>query len=168
MQQEDKFKKTEGRLYRYFENISKISVLEKEIVELDKRYDNVENILKNSNFDFDISIGSPGFEERVQTSCSGESAIEKQILNQAERLLKEQRLIRKKQFKNKIQINELERNNIKLRVAIAMLEEEDKKFIYYKYHKKIPIEGIAEELNLSIRTTYRLRKQIIEEVMKLL
>lgn len=168
MSKDDKFGKTEGRLYRYFENISRISALEEEIVELDKRYDNVENILKNSNFDFDISIGSPGFEERVQTSCSGESAIEKQILNQAERLLKEQRLIRKKQFKNKIQINELERNNIKLRVAIAMLEEEDKKFIYYKYHKKMSIEGIAEELNLSIRTTYRLRKQIIEEVMKLI
>lgn len=168
MKQEEKFKKTEGRVYRYFENISKISVLEKEIVELDKRYDNVEDILKNSNFDFDISIGSPGFEERVQTSCSGESAIEKQILNQAERLLKEQKLIRKKQFKNKIQINELERNNIKLRVAIAMLQEDDKKFIYYKYHKKMPIEGIAEALNLSIRTTYRLRKQIIEEVIKLI
>ena len=97
-------------------------MLEKEIEELDKRYDNVDNILKNSSFDFDISLGSPGFEERVQTSCSGESSIEKQILNQAERLIKEQKLIRKKQFKNKIQINELERNNIKLRVAIAMLE----------------------------------------------
>lgn len=168
LSKDDKFGKTEGRLYRYFENISKISALEKEIVELDKRYDNVEDILKNSKFDFDISIGSPGFEERVQTSCSGESAIEKQILNQAERLLKEQRLIRKKQLKNKIQINELERNNIKIRVAIAMLEDEDKKFIFYKYNKKLSIEAISEEFNLSIRTTYRLRKQIIEEIIKLL
>lgn len=164
----DEFGKTEGRLYRYFENISKISMLEKEIEELDKRYDNVDNILKNSSFDFDISLGSPGFEERVQTSCSGESSIEKQILNQAERLIKEQKLIRKKQFKNKIQINELERNNIKIRVAIAMLEEEDKKFIFYKYNKKLSIEAIAEQFNISIRTTYRLRKQIIEEIMKLL
>lgn len=163
----DEFGKTEGRLYRYFENISKISMLEKEIEELDKRYDNVDNILKNSSFYFDISLGSPGFEERVQTSCSGESAIEKQILNQAERLIKEQKLIRKKQFKNKIQINELERNNIKLRVAIAMLEEDEKKLIYFKYHKKLTIEAIAEEINLSIRTTYRLRKQIIEKIMKL-
>ena len=95
----DEFGKTEGRLYRYFENISKISMLEKEIEELDKRYENVDDILKNSSFDFDISLGSPGFEERVQTSCSGESAIEKQILNQAERLIKEQKIIRKKQFK---------------------------------------------------------------------
>ncbi|MDU4882978.1 hypothetical protein [uncultured Clostridium sp.] len=164
----DLIRKTEGRLYRYFENISKIFALEKEIVELDKRYDNVEDILKNSNFDFDISIVSLGFEERVQTSFSGESAIEKQILNQAERLLKEQRLIRKKQLKNKIQINELERNNIKLRVAIAMLEEEDKKFIFYKYNKKLSVEAISEEFNLSIRTTYRLRKRIIKEIMKLI
>ena len=41
----DEFGKTEGRLYRYFENISKISMLEKEIEELDKRYDNVDNKL---------------------------------------------------------------------------------------------------------------------------
>ena len=164
----DEFGKTEGRLYRYFENISKISMLEKEIEELDKRYDNVDNILKNSSFDFDISLGSPGFEERVQTSCSGESAIEKQILNQAERLIKEQRIIRKTQFKNQVRVNELERNNIKMRVAIAMLEEEDKKFIFYKYNKKLSIDAISEEFNLSIRTTYRLRKQIIEKIMKLL
>lgn len=163
----DKFGKTEGRLYRYFENIKRIASLNEQNVELDKRYDHVDEILRTSNFNFDISIGSIGFEERVQTSCSGESAIEKQILNQAERLIKEQKLIRKKQFKNKIQINELERNNIKLRVAIAMLEEDEKKLIYFKYHKKLTIEAIAEEINLSIRTTYRLRKQIIEKIMKL-
>ena len=161
------FSKTEGRLYRYFENISKIAVLENEVVELDKRCENLENILKNSNFNFDISLGSPGFEERVQTSCTGESAIEKQILNQAERLIKEQKLIRKKQIKNKILVNELERNNIKTRVAIAMLEDDEKKFIYFKYYKKLSIETISEQLNLSIRTTYRLRKQIIEKIMKL-
>lgn len=164
----DEFGKTEGRLYRYFENISKISMLEKEIEELDKRYDNVDNILKNSSFDFDISLGSPGFEERVQTSCSGESAIEKQILNQAERLIKEQRIIRKTQFKNQVRVNELERNNIKMRVAIAMLEEEDKKFIFYKYNKKLSMDCIAVNLSVSRRTAYTLRKQIIEKIMKLL
>lgn len=143
-------------------------MLEKEIEELDKRYDNVDNILKNSSFDFDISLGSPGFEERVQTSCSGESAIEKQILNQAERLIKEQRIIRKTQFKNQVRVNELERNNIKMRVAIAMLEEEDKKFIFYKYNKKLSMDCIAVNLSVSRRTAYTLRKQIIEKIMKLL
>ena len=164
----DEFGKTEGRLYRYFENIRKIAALKEQNIELENRYESAEKDLRTSNFNFDISLGSIGFEERVQTSCSGESAIEKQILNQAERLIKEQKLIRKKQFKNKIQINELERNNIKLRVAIAMLEEDEKKLIYFKYHKKLTIEAIAEEINLSIRTTYRLRKQIIEKIMKLL
>ena len=90
------------------------------------------------------------------------------MFQQAERLIKEQKIIRKNQFRNQVEINELERNNIKIRVAVSMLDEEQKKFIYFKYNKKMPIEGIAEELNLSIRTTYRLRKQIIEEVMKLL
>lgn len=164
----DKFGKTEGRLYRYFENIKRIASLNEQNVELDKRYDHVDEILRTSNFNFDISIGSIGFEERVQTSCTGESVVEKQMFQQAESLIKEQRIIRKTQFKNQVRVNELERNNIKMRVAIAMLEEEDKKFIFYKYNKKLSIDAISEEFNLSIRTTYRLRKQIIEKIMKLL
>lgn len=164
----DKFGKTEGRLYRYFENIKRIASLNEQNVELEKRYDHVDEILRTSNFNFDISIGSIGFEERVQTSCTGESVVEKQMFQQAESLIKEQRIIRKTQFKNLTRINELERNNIKMRVTIAMLEEEDKRFIFYKYNKKLSIEAISEEFNLSIRTTYRLRKQIIEKIMKLL
>lgn len=164
----DNFGKTEGRLYRYFENIRKIAALKEQNIELENRYESAEKDLRTSNFNFDVSIGSIGFEERVQTSCSGESSVERQMFQQAERLIKEQKIIRKNQFRNQVEINELERNNIKIRVAVSMLDEEQKKFIYFKYNKKMPIEGIAEELNLSIRTTYRLRKQIIEEVMKLI
>ena len=163
----DEFGKTEGRLYRYFENIRKIAALKEENIELDSRYESIEKVLRTSNFNFDVSIGSPGFEERVQTSCRGESAVERQMFKQAERLIKEQKIIRKNQFRNTAQINELERNNIKVKVAIGMLEEEANKFVYFKYNKKLSMDSIAEEINLSIRTTYRLRKQIIEKIMKL-
>ena len=163
----DEFGKTEGRLYRYFENIRKIAALKEQNIELENRYESVEKDLRTSNFNFDVSIGSPGFEERVQTSCRGESAVERQMFKQAERLIKEQKIIRKNQFRNTAQINELERNNIKVKVAIGMLEEEANKFVYFKYNKKLSMDSIAEEINLSIRTTYRLRKQIIEKIMKL-
>ena len=55
-----------------------------------------------------------------------------------------------------------------MRVAIAMLEEEDKKFIFYKYNKKLSMDCIAVNLSVSRRTAYTLRKQIIEKIMKLL
>ena len=164
----DKFGKTEGRLYRYFENIRKIAALKEQNIELENRYESAEKDLRTSNFNFDVSIGSPGFEERVQTSCSGESTVEKQMFQQAERLIKEQKIIRKKQFRNTTQINELERNNIKVRVAIGMLEEEAKKLIYFKYNKKLSMDSIAEELNISRRKAYTFRKDIIQEIIKLL
>ena len=145
----DKFGKTEGRLYRYFENIRKIAALKEQNIELENRYESAEKDLRTSNFNFDVSIGSPGFEERVQTSCIGESAVERQMFKQAERLIKEQKIIRKNQFRNTALINELERNNIKVRVAIGMLEEEAKKFVYFKYNKKLSMDSIAEELNIS-------------------
>lgn len=165
--QEDKFKKMESRLYNYFENIRAISRLKVEILELEELYKKYENDLKNNNFDFDISLGSPAFEERVQTSCIVESAVEKQMLSKVDILLKEQRLIRKKQFKKNIKINELERNNINLRVAISMLEREEKKLIYFKYNKKFSIRAISEQLNCSVGTAHRLRKLVIDKLMKL-
>ena len=164
----DKFGKTEGRLYRYFENIRKIAALKEQNIELENRYESAEKDLRTSNFNFAVSIGSPGFEERVQTSCRGESAVERQMFKQAERLIKEQKIIRKNQFRNTAQINELERNNIKVRVAIGMLEEEAKKFVYFKYNKKLSMDSIAEELNISRRKAYTFRKEIIQEIIKLL
>ena len=68
----DNFGKTEGRLYRYFENIRKIAALKEQNIELENRYESAEKDLRTSNFNFDVSIGAIGFEERVQTSCSGE------------------------------------------------------------------------------------------------
>ncbi|WP_300902274.1 hypothetical protein [uncultured Clostridium sp.] len=165
--QDDKFKKMESRLYNYFENIKAISKLKGEILELDKAYEETENTLKNNKFDFDISLGSPAFEERVQTSCSGESAVEKQMLLKVNTLLKEQKLIRKKQFKKNAKIREIERNNINLRVAISMLEREEKKLIYFKYNEKFSIRAISDQLNCSVRTAHRLRKLVIDKLIKL-
>ena len=62
----DKFGKTEGRLYRYFENIKRIASLNEQNVELDKRYDHVDEILRTSNFNFDISIGSIGLRKEYK------------------------------------------------------------------------------------------------------
>ena len=42
----DKFGKTEGRLYRYFENIRKIAALKEENIELEDRYESIEKVLK--------------------------------------------------------------------------------------------------------------------------
>lgn len=165
--QEDKFKKMESRLYNYFENIRAISRLKVEILELEELYKKYENDLKNNNFDFEISLGSPAFEERVQTSCSLESVVEKQMLSKVDILLKEQRLIRKKQFKKNIKISELERNNINLRVAISMLEREEKKLIYFKYNKKFSIRAISDQLNCSVGTAHKLRKLVIDKLVKL-
>lgn len=165
---EDKFKKTEGRIYRYFENIRTINLLKAENEELDKEYSSIETILKNNDFDFDISIGSPGFEERVQTSTTGESAVEKSILKQAEYLEKLQKNIRKAQVKNKVKILDLEKNNIKMRVVLAMLDEEQKTLVYKKYYQKLSIERIADELKVSRRKCFTMRKDIVEEIIKLL
>ena len=50
----------------------------------------------------------------------------------------------------------------------ATSEEEAKKFIYFKYNKKLSMDCIAEKLNVSRRKAYTFRKDIIQEIIKLL
>ena len=50
----------------------------------------------------------------------------------------------------------------------ATSEEEAKKFVYFKYNKKLSMDSIAEELNISRRKAYTFRKDIIQEIIKLL
>ncbi len=45
-----------------------------------------------------------------------------------------------------------------------MLNEEDKEFIWLKYKKKLGIEQISDQLNMSRATGYKKREKIIKDI----
>ncbi|SCJ52675.1 Uncharacterised protein [uncultured Clostridium sp.] len=165
---DEQFKKTEKLLYRYFEDEKKVEILKRELELLREQYNSIEKILRTNNFNLlsAADLGSPGFEERVQTSSTGKGVAEKEMLNHVEYLLNTQKTIIKKEFKAKEKIRNIEINNIRLRCNIEMLCEEHKMFIELKYKEKKRMEDIYLLINRSRSNTFELRVKIVEDIAR--
>lgn len=158
------FKKIEKMLYRYYETEKDIKVLNKEKDLLSNQYELLENKLKNTQYTLQEQSSSIGFEERVQSSSDGTSYAERELINQITSDEKEQNRIRKRLYKIDRKIREIERNNIKLKINITMLNSEYQKFLELKYKDKMPMEKLYIEISRSRKSTFNLRREIIDEV----
>lgn len=158
------FKKIEKMLYRYYETEKDIKVLNKEKDLLSNQYELLENKLKNTQYSLQEQSSSIGFEERVQSSSDGTSYAERELINQITSDEKEQNRIRKRLYKIDRKIREIERNNIKLKINITMLNSEYQKFLELKYKDKMPMEKLYIEINRSRKSAFNLRREIIDEV----
>lgn len=158
------FKKIEKMLYRYYETEKDIKVLNKEKDLLSSQYELLDNKLKKTQYSLQEQSSSIGFEERVQSSTDGTSYAERELINQITNDEKEQNRIKKRLYKIDRQIREIERNNIKLKVNITMLNSEYQKFLELKYKDKMPMEKLYIEINRSRKSAFNLRREIIDEV----
>lgn len=158
------FKKIEKMLYRYYETEKDIKVLNKEKDLLSNQYELLENKLKKTQYSLQEQSSSIGFEERVQSSSDGTSYAEHELINQITSDEKEQNRIRKRLYKIDRKIREIERNNIKLKINITMLNSEYQRFLELKYKDKMPMEKLYIEINRSRKSAFNLRREIIDEV----
>lgn len=168
--QEQLLKKTENQLYRYFEYKRKIRQSERRVEDLDEQIRNIDNQMRNVHkyIHLDTMPPSVGCGERVQTSISGTSYMEKQMEQEVTKLEKRkiQKIRSKIKTENKIAdmtsyIRSMDNN-------IEYLSEEDKRFIEYFYGAKKKIPFIAMQLNLSIPTAYRKRDDLVRNIADLM
>ena len=87
---EIKFIEMEEKLRNYFNKDKKISVLNKKLEVLRNQIDVIEYKLKNVAVDLPEESRAMTYEERVQTSPTGESYAERTLLRITDKLLKEQ------------------------------------------------------------------------------
>ena len=109
-----------------------------------------------------------GCGERVQTSISGTSYMEKQMEQEITKL--ERRKIEKIKSKIKTE-NKIADMQSFIRIMdtnIENLSEEDKRFIEYFYGAKKKIPFIAMKLNLAQATCYRRREEIVINIADLM
>ena len=158
------FKNIELKLYRYYENLRAIDELKKHNVYLSKKNDEIEKILKTNDFKYDVTFGSLTYEDKVQTSSSGESVIEKQIMWQAEKYLRCQEDIVYKILENDLSIRKKEIEIIKIGVVLTALDKEERKFVEMRYKDKLLIEDIAYKLNMSDRNIFYIKKRLMEKL----
>ena len=158
------FRKTEGKLYRYYESKKKIYSIKEDIAGLEREIKTIEYDIRHSNVTIDYYQNGIGIQERVQSSSTGTSYAENEMCKQIERLEKEHVEKTKKLLKNKAKIRELERYIDYMDRNIRMLQEEDKRFLELKYGDKKNILQISMRLNIAQATAYRKREELVEVI----
>ncbi|MGG7195146.1 transcriptional regulator [Clostridium butyricum] len=164
--EENLFKKTESQLYRYYEYKSKIQKFRRKVDDLEDQIISLDNQMRNVHkyISLDTMPPSAGCGERVQSSISGTSYMEKQMEQEVTKL--EKRKIEKIKTKIKTEAKIMEMNSF-IRIMdsnIENLSEEDKRFIEYFYGAKKKIPFIAMQLNLSVPTCYRHREELVKNI----
>ena len=167
------FKKTEGWLYGYFRDLQEIENLEQECEELKAQEESIEWDIKHCNVSVipDTHM-SPSFDERVQTSPTGESVAEKGIIREIEKLEDELEYVERKIRGNRARIRELNRKTAKLKKVLTVppLSQESMDFIIYKYKASVDgrcksVDWIANEMYGGVRSTaYRKREEIVGNI----
>lgn len=160
------FRKTEGHLYRYYETLKRIKALEEEIKHLEIQKDRIKKDIQEANISIEteLNMGIDYSSSKVQTSNDGISYAEKALIKEIEKLEKEWIYIRKKLLKKRARIRELERQISVMKCNIAMLSEENKRFLELKYGDKKTIDDIAYTLSIARATVYRKREELIEDI----
>lgn len=158
------FRKTEGKLYRYYLSKKKIYRIKQEISWLEKELKTIEYDIKHSNVTIDYYQKGIGIQERVQTSPTGTSYAEAEMCKMIDRLEREHVEKTKKILKYKSKLREIERYIEHMNKNIELLNEEDKRFLELKYGDRNSILQISIKLNMAQATAYRKREELVEAI----
>ena len=147
----DRFKKTEDKLYNYFNKEKKIATLNYRIELLKKQIDKINQELRECDVNIEIESSSLGFEERVQTSSDGTSYAEREVIRITELKLK-------RKVSKEIEIEELkeEIENIELDNSIL---EYNLQYINEEWYKLL-------ELNISQSQVNKLKQKAIADIRR--
>ena len=158
------FRKTEGKLYRYYESKESIHILNDELAYQERKKKEIEHNIKYANVTIDYYQNGTGISERVQTSSTGSSYVETEMCKEIEKLEREHLKTIKKILKIKAKIGYVEEFVNHMDKNIGYLCEEDKRFLELKYGDKKNILQISLKLNIAQATAYRKREELIQAI----
>lgn len=158
------FRKTEGKLYRYYESKKSLRGLDNRIAELEYDREVIEYDIKHTNVRIDPYQNGVGINERVQTSSSSTSHAEQEMIRAIEKLEEERVKTTKQILKIKAKKRELKNYISNIEFNINMLNEESKRFLELKYSDKAKVITIAQKMNMAVATVYRIREEILENI----
>lgn len=164
------FRKTEGQLYGYFRDLKEINDLEVDCKELEEQKKGIESDIENCNVYVDPTKNMCiSYNEKVQTSSTGESPAERGIISEIENLEREIKYVDRELRRKRARIRELQRNIAPMKRILTNPQpsQEISEFIKYKYDECKGVEWIATEMYGGVRSTaYRKREDIVEDIVK--
>lgn len=158
------FRKTEGKLYRYYREKREIENYNRQIEILEQNIKEIEQNIKDTNVTIDYFQSGAGIQERVQSSCTGSSYAESQIIKGITDLEKELGFKTRKIIKLKAKTREIKEFISYMEYNLNMLSEEDRQFIELKYGDKRNVLYISNVLNIAQATCYRKREELIHNI----
>lgn len=162
----DRFKKTEDKLYNYFNKEKKIATLNYRIEVLKKQIDKINQELKMCDVNIEIESSSPGFEERVQNSPDGTSYAEREVIRITNLKLK-RKLSKEIEIEEiKEEIENIELDNSILEYNLQYINEEWYKLLELKYKFKKNEVQISLEMNISQSQVNKIKQKAIANIQR--
>lgn len=155
---------TEEKLRNYYKKDRLIKGMERRAKLLRDQIEMLECRIKNNYITIPIEESSPSFEERVQTSPTGESYAEKTMIRIIDKM--EREIYSKKEEIAQLEINilNIQADNDTIDSNIKLLAQEYQKLLELKYkeHKKELQIGMI--LGIDQSTVNRIKQKLIEDV----
>ena len=161
---DDIFRKTEKKLYNYFDKDRLINSYKNKIIYLSKYEIELEEKIVNTDIEINVDIKAISYEERVQSSSAGIGYAEKVMIEMIDNLIKEKYRVKKEILDLETRIRRLESNNQIIEENIIMLKSDFTKFITNKYKEKKSNKEIAVSMNMSEATITRVKKQALKVI----
>lgn len=162
--------KTEEKLFKYYNDKKKIHKLERMSEDLEEQIKKIDNQIRNVHnyITLDTDLPAVGTGERVQTSISSSSYMEREMENEVTKLenRKVEKIKEKINLENKIMdiqsfIRSMETN-------LEYLSEEDKRLVEFLYGEKMKVPYVAMRLNQAQATCYRRKEDVLENIADLM
>lgn len=162
----DRFKKTEDKLYNYFNKEKKIATLNYRIEVLKNQIDKINQELKECDVSIEVESSSPGFEERVQSSSDGTSYAEREVIRITDLKLK-RKLSKEIEIEEiKEEIENIELDNSILEYNLQFINEEWYKLLELKYKFKKNETQISLEMNISQSQVNKIKQKAIADIRR--
>ena len=162
----DKFKKTEDKLYNYFNKEKKIATLNYRIEVLKNQIDKINQELRECDINIEIESSSPAFEERVQRSTDGTSYAEREVIRITDLKLK-RKLSKEIEIEEiKEEIENIELDNSILEYNLKYINEEWYKLLELKYKFKKNEVQISLEMNISQSQVNKIKQKAIANIQR--
>lgn len=163
------FRKTEGRVYRYYDNLKNIEKLQYRCMVLEKTKEQLRQDIRNNNVNIETELNMGiSYSEKVQSSSLGVSYAEQETIKQIDKLMEECKDTKKQILKLHARIRKAKNENAEMEYIIGILGTQYRLIAEMKYKDKLSLEKIGLNLNMDKSTVSRTRERIVEDVSKLL
>ncbi|MDU1339817.1 MAG: hypothetical protein E6935_16610 [Clostridium butyricum] len=159
------YKETEDKLFKYF-NRDRISTgLNSQLKTIDNQIERIEKELKEGSY---INIGeqssSPSFDERVQTSSTGISYAESQVMQLTDMKLRKKGKLEIDRQNIIDQLDELECIKSEMEWKVEQISDNYKKMLNLIYKENMNEVQISFKLHLSQSQVNKRKNQILEKI----